>query len=120
MNDIWAERRLRGYSKPPYPVGPWQDFEPEPLWAESELKVRFIFAAECVQFKGLLRGPFGIGLSVIGTLEAPFRPRTSHTFILQPPGARRGEVGISPPGLVVWIRAGVGPVNGILHAVWPV
>jgi len=66
--------RLPGYSRPPYPVTPWEIFTPDPDWAGSDLRNRGSLvrslrncAVWLLVSRSVIRPGFGI-------LESGFRP----------------------------------------------
>lgn len=118
IDEFWTERRLPGYSRPPYPVTPWENFTPDPVWAGSDLRTRRIFGERCTQFKGVLMGELSEeSPSLIGILEPGFRPAQTHGFVVG--GRRRGE-----PNLAIWSDGTVlllQPIaqSSVIHVVYP-
>ena len=119
MKTLYDERRLPGYSRPPYPVGPWTDFEPDSAWTDSRLRVRLIFGGRFGQFKGVISGePLGESPARIGILEPAYRPGRPLGFVV---GGRRSgwpNLTILADGSVILLEPPIAP-NFSIHVVYP-
>jgi hypothetical protein len=100
MSDPFAESRFPG-ERVPYDVSPWQDFEPDPQWSDSVLRVRSIYGGKSVQFAGTLRARLPADTEAsIGVLGSEFRPPRTQNFIVPIAYAQWADLQIEPDGRV--------------------
>src|SRR6516165_8190508 len=84
MSDIFADRPFPGYpNRPLRDPGDWQDFEPDPLWSDSVLRVRTLYGARSAQFAGTIVAELPADTEAsIGVLPSAFRPVRAYRFIV--------------------------------------